>query len=147
MKDNVLCELRGGELRAYAPQDVVLQGEHWTVLAQARVQTHAQSEQQRAELRVRESGEAPSCSGTCSRRKEAAFGGARIIWPGVTTRRRGTARRQPPAAHADSGAATFHCKCALQTGRLFFLAVARVSGIAYRVGTNGRLLWLVEVSA
>ena len=57
VKDNVLCELRGGELRAYAPQDVVLQGEQRTVLAQVRVQTHAQSEQQRAELRVRESGE------------------------------------------------------------------------------------------
>jgi hypothetical protein len=31
------------------------------------------------------------------------------------------------------GAATFHCGWALQTGRLFFLAVARVSGDAYRV--------------
>jgi hypothetical protein len=34
-----------------------MQGEQRTVLAQARVQTHAQSEQQRAELPVRESGE------------------------------------------------------------------------------------------
>ena len=57
MKDNVLCELRGGELRAYAPQHVVLQGEQRTVLAQARVQTHAQSEDECAELPVRESGE------------------------------------------------------------------------------------------
>ena len=54
MKDNVLCELRGGELRAYAPQDVVLQGEQRTVLAQARVQTHAQSEQQRLAFALEE---------------------------------------------------------------------------------------------
>jgi len=65
----------------------------------------------------------PSCSGTCSRRKEAAFSGARIIWPGGATRRRGTAQRQPPAAHAGSGAATSHCGRALQTGRLFFRTV------------------------
>ena len=41
----------------YVCMYVCMQGEQRTVLAQARVQTHAQSEQQRAELPVRESGE------------------------------------------------------------------------------------------
>jgi len=87
-------------------------------------------------LSVREYGDFRFC--VCKNNKRT------IDRSGVATRRRRTARRQPPAAHADSGAATFHCKCALQTERHFFLAVARVSGIAYRGGTNGRLLWVVE---
>jgi hypothetical protein len=61
VKDNVLYELRGGELRAYALQHVVLQGEQRTALPEARVQTHAQSEEECAELPVRESGEVAVC--------------------------------------------------------------------------------------
>ena len=53
----MLYELRGGELRAHALQHVVLQGEQRTALPEARVQTHAQSEEECAELPVRESGE------------------------------------------------------------------------------------------
>ena len=66
----------------------------------------------------------PSCSGTCSRGRKPPSAVHTLLAGGRDKEARNRAA-SAAAAHAGSGAATFHCGRALQTGRLFFLDVDR----------------------